>query len=141
MSCPLWILLLATAARGLQLAKWSTAAIGPRVSGQAAAVDTDGRVLAFGGLTDGAGSPTTNELWSYAGDTWSKVETSAGPGKRMYAASAVLNGAFYLFGGWDPEAPGSGGSFKDETWKLDLRSRQWTRLDALPCGSVSRHTA
>jgi len=125
---------------GFHLPTWSTTATGPRVSGHAAATDSDGRVLAFGGLTDGAGSPCTDEMWAYDG-TWTQLKTSIGPGKLMYAASAVLNGAFYLFGGWDPEAPGTGGSFKDESWKLDLASMQWTKLDALPCGPVSRHTA
>ena len=128
-------------ALGFQTPAWSTAAIGPCISGHAAAVDAEGRILAYGGLTDGAGSPTTSELWSYTGKTWTKLDTGDGPGRCMYAAAAVLNGAFYLFGGWDPEAPGTGGSFKDSSWKLDLATLQWTKLDALPCGPVSRHTA
>ena len=121
---------------------WSPGvAVGPRVSGQAAAVDANGRVLAYGGLTNGAGSPTTNELWAYDKSVWTKIESSGGPGQRMYAASAVLGDKFFLFGGWDPEAPGTGGSFLDESWRLDLKTLEWAQLTALPGGPVSRHTA
>ena len=60
----------------------------------------------------------------------------------MYAAGAVLDGSLFVFGGWDPEAPGSGGSFKDEIWRLDLDHLRWSQLDVpLPTGPVSRHTA
>ena len=120
---------------------WSNVAIGPKVSGQATAVDKSGRVLAFGGLTDGAGSPCTSDVWAYKSSTWSKLDATGGPGPRMYAASAILENALYCFGGWDPEAPGTGGTFKDEAWKLDLATNDWSMLEPLPCGAVSRHTA
>ena len=87
-------------------------------------------------------SPTTNELWAYEGDEWRQLATAGeGPGPRMYAASAVLGRSLYLFGGWDPEAPGSGGSFKDEVWALDLYSMEWSKREPMPCGPTSRHTA
>ena len=120
---------------------WSNVAIGPKVSGQATAVDQTGRVLAFGGLTDGAGSPCTSDVWAYKSSTWSKLDATGGPGPRMYAASAILDNSLYCFGGWDPEAPGTGGTFKDEAWKLDLATNDWSMLEPLPCGAVSRHTA
>ena len=55
---------------------WSNVAIGPKVSGQATAVDKSGRVLAFGGLTDGAGSPCTSDVWAYKSSTWSKLDAT-----------------------------------------------------------------
>jgi hypothetical protein len=117
--------------------------VGPKVSGHASAVDEHSAALfVFGGLTGSAGSPATNELWMYdADDTWKQVETTSGPGARMYAVSAIRDDDFYLFGGWDPGAPGSGGTFKDEVWKLNLNTLQWTQLEAMPCGAASRHAA
>ena len=58
-----------------------------------------------------------------------------------YAASAFIEQSFYIFGGWDPEAPGSGGTFKDEAWQLDLDTMVWTVMAPMPCGPISRHTA
>jgi len=100
--------------------------------------------LLFGGLTGSAGSPVTNDLWSYREDDgsnrWKHLDVK-GPGCRMYAASAILDGSFYLFGGWDPGEKGSGGTFKDDVWRLDLDAMQWHEEDPLPCGPVSRHAA
>jgi hypothetical protein len=119
---------------------WRPGSIGPKVSGQAAACRE--KVFSFGGLLGSAGSPTTDELWAFDDGRWTKVKTGARtPGRRMYAASAMLEGAFYMFGGWDPGAPGSGGTFKDDSWRLDLESLEWKPLAQLPCGPVSRHTA
>ena len=117
-------------------------AVGPRVSGHAAATH-NGKVLVHGGLTDGAGSPCTDELWSFDPEAraWSQLAPVGGPGVRMYAASAVVGDHFYSTGGWDPGAPGSGGEFKDEVWKMDLATLEWTQLPALPGGPASRHTA
>ena len=139
------LLAFSSAASAFELAAWSTKVQGPKVSGHAAAVDaSSGRVYAFGGLLDGAGSPVTEGLWSYdEGGGWKEEETPNGvrPNKRMYAAGAVLNSHLHLFGGWDPEDAGTGGTFKDDWWALDLKSREWKELGALPCGPVSRHTA
>ena len=137
------IVLLTTTATAFTAPSWTHRTVGPQVSGHAASVDEDGRTLAYGGLMDGAGSPCTDELHAFGDGAWSKLETigEAKPGKRMYASSAVLDGAYYLFGGWDPEAPGTGGAFLDDAWRLDLGSLKWTALDALPCGPVSRHTS
>jgi len=117
-------------------------ATGPLVSGHVQCVDAHGRVLAFGGLTGSAGSPTTNELWAFDKGGWSLLldGTAGGPGPRMYAAGAVLDGVLVVFGGWDPGAPGSGGSFKDEVWRLDVDSLLWSQLGPLP-HAASRHTA
>jgi len=114
----------------------------PKVSGQATAVDSSGRIFLFGGLTNGAGSPCTNEVWTFANGEWQQVETlNKGPGPRMYAAAGMLGNSMYVFGGWDPEAPGSGGTFKDEIWRLDLDKMEWSQMEAIPFGPVSRHCA
>ncbi len=124
---------------------WSAVKRGPaspRCSGQSTAnLESDGRVLLFGGLTGSAGSAATDKLWAYEDGGWQELTTEGGPGPRMYAASAALGRSFFVFGGWDPEEPGSGGTFKDDVWKLDVDSLRWERVGAMPCGPVSRHAA
>lgn len=123
---------------------WSSIVTGaaPKVSGHAAAVDANGRTWLFGGLTGSAGSPTVNDLWRYEGGAWLKMQTkNDGPGPRMYVAGSILGNSMYLVGGWDPEAPGSGGTFKDEIWRLDLDTLEWSPMEPIPFGPVSRHTA
>jgi hypothetical protein len=129
-----------------------------------------GRLLLFGGLTGPAGSPVTNALYEYVvrddedgvvGGSWVQVvppkgtrgpqeeeEEEAGhaslwPRKRMYSAGAILgDNAFYLFGGWDPGAPGSGGTFLNDVWRYDLATtRTWEKLDIDLPYAVSRHGA
>ena len=132
------------AASSLTLPTWTTSTMtAPKVSGHATAVDLrTGNVLVFAGLTGSAGSPCTNDLWSFDGTAWQKLDTiGEGPGPRMYSAAATLGQNLYVFGGWDPEAPGSGGTFKDDVWKLHLPTLTWTQLDPMPCGPVSRHVA
>lgn len=132
----------AALALGFAPTAWKTASAGPKVSGHAASIGPDGGVYCFGGLTGSAGSPCTAELWRFSDDKWEHLKTTGGgPGPRMYSASAVLNSNFYLIGGWDPEGPGSGGTFKDEVWKLDLKRLSWEALAPIPCGAVSRHAA
>jgi len=116
---------------------------GPHVSGHTASA-TPEKVLLFGGLTGSAGSPVTDELWSYSvkDQRWNQLIKGKGPGPRMYAASAILDGYFYLFGGWDPGEKGSGGTFQDDVWRLDLDTHDWTlQKERMPCGSISRHSA
>ncbi|KAJ8602301.1 hypothetical protein CTAYLR_007864 [Chrysophaeum taylorii] len=114
----------------------------PKVSGHATATTPDGRVFLFGGLTGSAGSPCTDALWVREHGEWKPVAAqNASPGPRMYAAAAVYGDALYVIGGWDPEVPGSGGSFKDEVWRLALGTLEWSQLEPIPGGPVSRHTA
>lgn len=113
---------------------------GPHVSGHAVGTLHD-RVFLFSGLTGPAGSPVTDELWEFDGEWKILKAKNVGPGPRMYAAASVLGDAFYVFGGWNPGEKGSGGSFLDDSWKLDLNTLQWTELEKLPCGPVSRHSA
>jgi hypothetical protein len=131
-----------------------------------------GHLLLFGGLTGPAGSPVTNDLYEYVvddgvmvGGSWVQVMpprvtrgpeddatattpeeegySSLWPRKRMYSAGAILgDNAFYLFGGWDPGAPGSGGTFLNDVWRFDLSTSRcsWKKLHDLPY-AVSRHGA
>lgn len=59
----------------------------------------------------------------------------------MYGASAVLADKLYLFGGWGPGAPGSGGEFLDDVWELDTSTNKWPQLNVKLPFPVSRHTA
>jgi len=123
---------------------WSWTALdtmGPRVSGHSASYADGDKVVLFGGLTGAAGSPVTDELWIYEGAAWKPVEFEIGPGRRMYGASAVLDGSLYHFGGWNPGEPGSGGVFLDDVWRLDLETKEWSELEVMSFGPVSRHTA
>ena len=137
---------LSPAALGYSWTILEGAGAAPKVSGHAASVDHNGRVLLFGGLTGSAGSPCTNALMAYdekeADGSWQEVTASnEGPGVRMYAASATVGSDMYVIGGWDSGEPGSGGTFKDEVWRFSIDSSTWTQLAPLPCGPVSRHTA
>lgn len=119
---------------------------GPKLSGSAAAVTADGRILMFGGLDEER--KAVDALWCYEEGAWREVVTTgSAPGPRMYAAAAAqtMNGGsredFLVTGGWDPGAKGSGGSFKESAYALDTKSMAWLKEDALPCGPVSRHAA
>jgi Kelch motif len=81
------------------------------------------------------------------------------PRQRMYSAASILlsddedevvdggksssssSSSMYLFGGWDPGAPGSGGEFLKDIWKLDMTTKLWTKLDVELPFPVSRHSA
>jgi hypothetical protein len=108
-------------------------------------------ILLFGGLTGPAGSPCTDDTWHWKDDSWTLLEQqqqqqqgsddAARPRVRMYAASAVLGGKLFLFGGWDPGAPGSGGEFLDDIWAFDPVASKWQLLDIRLPYPVSRHAA
>jgi hypothetical protein len=59
----------------------------------------------------------------------------------MYSAAGILDGVMYLFGGWDPGAPGSGGEFLNDVWKLDLVTKVWKNTGIELPFPVSRHAA
>lgn len=110
---------------------------GPAISGHSTAVVRD-RLYLFGGLLGSAGSAASNKTWVYDG-IWEEVDAS-GPSRRMYSAAAELDDAVYIFGGWDPDKPGSGGTFKDDVWKFDTRRCTWQEVSKMP-KAVSRHAA
>lgn len=113
--------------------------VGPARSGHATATLGE-RVLVFGGLTGAAGAPASRDLWTYGSGAWTNHTRAHGPSARMYAAMAALGGRAFLFGGWDPGAPGSGGEFKDDVWWYDPLEDAWTEVGRLP-RAASRHTA
>ena len=130
-------------------ASWSTSPTSsgqllPKVSGHGCCDMGDNqRLLLFGGLL--SDRTATNDVWIWNDGTWTPQHDSSknGPGPRMYATASRLGDKIYVMGGWDPEAKGSGGTFKDEVFALDMTasSLQWSKLDPLPCGPVSRHTS
>lgn len=119
----------------------------PRVSGHVAASSPGNpNVYLFGGLTGPAGSPTTDSLYEYDVGGWREITPKEGPlvespRQRMYSAAGILDGAMYLFGGWDPGAPGSGGEFLKDIWKLDLVTKEWHNTGIELPYPVSRHAA
>lgn len=133
---------------------WSpTAGKAPRVSGQTTAtINEHNGVLLFGGLMGAAGSPTTNDLWHFDSveNAWAQLLSNEEDGDgvsmscprvRMYAASASIGTKFYIFGGWDPMDPGSGGEFLDDIWSFDWTAKSWSEEKAKLPYPVSRHAA
>lgn len=124
----------------------------PAVSGHLACSDPGPTpVFLFGGLTGPAGSPTSAELYEYDLGGWRHFPPKEGefqewPRQRMYPAGGILgqdedSRKLYLFGGWDPGAPGSGGEFLKDIWSLDLVTKEWKKLDLELPFPVSRHSA
>jgi Galactose oxidase, central domain len=123
----------------------------PQVSGHVAVSSPNiPNIFLFGGLTGPAGSPVTNTLYEYDVGGWREITPKEGPleqlpRKRMYTAASILedgsDSAMYIFGGWDPGAPGSGGEFLKDVWKLDLVTKQWKDVGLELPFPVSRHAA
>ena len=92
-----------------------------------------------------------NDLWKFNlhnhnHGSWNKQETTGQhiPGPRLATASAVdAEGNFaYVFGGWDPQTPGTGGIVLEEVHKLNLQTMEWMCVTSkLPDGPTSRHVA
>jgi hypothetical protein len=123
----------------------------PQVSGHVA-VSSPGipSIFLFGGLTGPAGSPVTDSLYEYDVGGWREITEKKGPlaktpRQRMYSASCILedesDSSLYLFGGWDPGTPGSGGEFLNDVWKLDLVTKEWQEVGTELPFPVSRHSA
>lgn len=118
----------------------SKPALAPKVSGHGCCNLSEEKLLLFGGLKEDR--TATNDLWTYKDHEWNLQNAmAAGPGPRMYMGVELLGDKVFVVGGWDPEAKGSGGTFKDEVWSLDPAKLEWTECDKLPCGPISRHTA
>ena len=125
----------------------------PPRSGATAAADKDGRVWLFGGYAEPDGKPraVVNDLLRFdasSGD-WQQLQEplvgsdrSDRPGPRLASASAIIEDEMLLFGGWDPEVAGTGGSILDDVWSLELSEQRWTRCaQPMPRGPTSRHVA
>ncbi|KAG7362892.1 galactose oxidase [Nitzschia inconspicua] len=123
----------------------------PQVSGHVAVSSPNvPNIFLFGGLTGPAGSPVTNSLYEYDVGGWREITPKEGPleqwpRQRMYTAASILEDgsdtAMYMFGGWDPGAPGSGGEFLKDIWKLDLVTKTWEDTGVKLPFPVSRHAA
>jgi N-acetylneuraminic acid mutarotase len=74
-------------------------------------------VFLFGGMGLG---PYLGDTWQWANGTWTQMEVPA-PSPREGAATAVLNGKVYLYGG-----SGTAGGFLSDTWEWD--GAKWTQL-------------
>ncbi|KAH8043547.1 hypothetical protein JL722_15137 [Aureococcus anophagefferens] len=109
-------------------------------SGATATATTDGSVYLFGGYEeDEAGARTVvDDLWRYDADGWTRVATG-GPGPRLCSALAAVGGELFLFGGWDPETEGTGGSILDDVWAYDIAAGRWESCAPVPGGPASRH--
>ncbi|CAB9505940.1 only protein 42 [Seminavis robusta] len=86
-----------------------------------------------------------NDLWKWKDGAW-QLQSPSGdiPGPRLATATACDNdnNKAYLFGGWDPQTPGTGGIILDTVHCLDLDSLEWNQLACtLPDGPTSRHVA
>eukprot|EP00965_Chrysotila_dentata_P252091 6210481-Pleurochrysis_carterae.AAC.3 len=122
----------------------------PARSGHTAAADAEGNVFLFGGYAeyeDGSRS-VVNDLWCFSNSKkeWVLVQAKSSdpafPGQRLCSAAAIIGQEMLLFGGWDPEDAGTGGSILDDIWSFDLSSRKWSRLECkMPGGPTSRHVA
>ena len=139
-------------------ASWAAAGDLPKASlprsGSTAASDKSGRVWLFGGYgeEDPQKRDVVSDLLRYEhGDEWSEIQPSSKredstgrPGPRLAGASAMAPSGdeLLLFGGWDPQVPGTGGVILDDVWSLSLATGRWAKCDsAMPGGPTSRHVA
>ena len=111
----------------------------------------------FGGYIEEKDGPTGeitryagNDMWKWcgAGQGWSKVDyadENVMPQPRLAAAMCLVKNRPVLFGGWDPQTPGTGGVILDTLEEFDTTSNAWKAnvIDArmLPDGPTSRHVA
>ena len=103
-------------------------------------------MCAGGYVEEASGRRVTNDVWCLdPEDGWLLMQPDEGsesrPGPRLCSASCVVDGKLLLFAGWDPETAGTGGKILDDVWSLDLETLEWTQLEAMPRGPVSRHVA
>lgn len=141
-----------------QPAAASLPAASPPRSGATASGDQSGRIWLFGGYgeEDPKSRDVVSDLLQYEdggedGGGWSQLQPSSGrdgstgrPGPRLAGASAVSPSGeeLLLFGGWDPQEPGTGGIILDDVWSLSLADQSWKKCDLpMPGGPTSRHVA
>lgn len=121
--------------------------VSPPRSGHTAAYDAArGQVWLFGGYAEYEGKrrQVTNDVWCYD-DGWTQMlaptDVRSKPRPRLCSASAIIDGQLAIFGGWDPEKEGTGGTILDDVWTLDLDRLEWARHEPMPRGPCSRHVA
>ena len=123
------------------------------------------KIFTFGGYVEEGTLPNryvVNDLWMFVPYSdglsewgWTKVEQDNSdyiPGPRLATAMAILQSSSQsvLFGGWDPQEPGTGGIILDDVSVLDVDALQWfqpTSIEqsdqaiTIPGGPTSRHVA
>jgi hypothetical protein len=111
---------------------WSDLPDGPSARAIHAGVVAGDRFVIHGGTgsTDGANyNPVYDETWilDLANETWEQLDTTDGPGGRIFHAMAT-DGAdkVWLYGGGDINA--FFGPFYSDVWELDLSDGTWTEL-------------
>jgi N-acetylneuraminic acid mutarotase len=95
------------------------------------------RFLAFGGINPQKSSPLNNDLIVYDARTqsWQLIPADNGPVPRNFAAYAVLDQSFYVFGGETAFSNAVADAFA-----FDMRSRAWRSLSR-PKGLIARKQA
>lgn len=121
--------------------------ITPKRSGHVSFSTDDGRLLVFGGYAEENPGKryVVNDLWEWKDEGWYKIEAGGElPGPRLVSATG-LAGTFgartpYLFGGWDPQIAGSGGTDLSTVHSFKGEENEFVHESAeLPSGPTSRH--
>ena len=111
--------------------------------------------LVFGGYVEEKDETTgeitrraSNDMWEWCGcdKGWTKVDygkENVMPQPRLAAAMCLANNRPVLFGGWDPQTPGTGGAILDTLEEFDVKNKAWNAIDGthIPGGPTSRHVA
>ena len=142
---------MALKAEWVPMAASASQRISPRRSGHTAFTVDGTSVFVFGGYieidpTKNGETPfreVRNDLWKWNTDAFEEQKGMKGdiPGPRLATGTACVGDKAYLFGGWDPQTPGSGGIILDTVHCLDLKTMEWSLVCHLPDGPTSRHVA
>lgn len=121
------------------------------------------KLFTFGGYAEiESERHVVNDIWEFTPYNepsspwgWTKIDqqhSSYIPGPRLATAMAVSPSLSQgvLFGGWDPQTPGTGGVILDDVSVLDLDTLEWSQPTStenendkisIPGGPTSRHVA
>lgn len=119
----------------------------PARSGHVAFQFTKDDVYVFGGYAEVASKDgeveryPTNDLWKFdpAETTWTLVkaaelyvddceecnESNKTPQQRLAASASTLDDSAFIFGGWDPQTPGTGGVILDSVSEYSASKGEW----------------
>ncbi len=99
----------------------------PRNAAVAGYDESEDRLIVFGGNTSSSGLTyqAADDTWALdlASGTWTEI-TASGPSARIFAAGAVLDGTFYVYGGTQDFF----GPILGDLWALDLSDDTWTEV-------------
>jgi len=111
---------------------------GPKRNGMCVSALSHDKAFFFGGVTDNLDSRTTSS--TFFGDiflleiqtpsqgivTWTRIDIRSGPCGRFAAQCAVLNEAFWVFGGSCEQEKEE--HTLDDLWRFDFQSRKWENV-------------